>query len=94
MPNSRMPSIGAFQAGPVNSQGPVLPCFLAQDLSEVLGGTLRECQELRDRLQDSVPDILDRAPGLKLERHIFGDSVTFLSSHRARRAFGARGMPS
>ncbi|CAE7042000.1 unnamed protein product [Symbiodinium natans] len=34
-----------------------------EDLSEVLGGTLRECQELRDRLQDSVPDILDRDGG-------------------------------
>jgi len=35
----------------------------AEDLSEVLGGTLRECQELRDRLQEAVPDILDRDGG-------------------------------
>ncbi|CAE7221813.1 unnamed protein product [Symbiodinium sp. CCMP2592] len=33
------------------------------DLSEVLGGTLRECQDLRDRLQEAVPDILDRDGG-------------------------------
>ena len=41
----------------------------------MLGGTLRECQELRDRLQEAVPDILDR---VRLEMELASSALHVL----------------